>query len=317
MELLQFLNKLNINLETSYKFMKNIELNTPLPENRNINQNNFKNSKIIKDNQNNIKTENMQNVIEKINLNLIAYLQHINEIKNKYFIKDKKDKKEKVKEKGDKLFKKILPSDILEDNFKNLFKNDILNKVKSHKLKENIKQINNIYSIDIKPNFLDLPKINNLKDIPPCFYWFEGNNTHKQGIYISICKGFIIKVPFPNLIINDNSEFKFNSIPCKYETREACSIYKKKISEIHNSDVRKCYYVHKKEAFNKIGSAYRCSLETFGNHNTLNKDLDIIDISNIKKILMYSLSDTLLTMLWYQNKFKDGDLLLTNVDIMN
>lgn len=57
-------------------------------------------------------------------------------------------------------------------------------------------------------------------------------------------------------------------------------------------------------------------MESFGNHATLQNDLDVVSNYDIKHMLMYSLSDDLLSMIWYQNKFRNGELIITNLDVL-
>ncbi len=174
--------------------------------------------------------------------------------------------------------------------------------------------LDNIEGVDLQKNFLELPIAETLESIPPAFYWYTGDKYHKSGIYISLCKDFHIKIPFPNLI-NLTKEFNSKSIKCKYETLTECQTNKKKIATIYGGEVKECFYVHKKEKFNKVGTPYRCAVETFGNHKLLNFDLKRVSNLDIKHLLMHSLSDDILAILWYQNKFKVRQkLVFTNLD---
>jgi hypothetical protein len=185
--------------------------------------------------------------------------------------------------------------------------------IKSSALYKNIQKIN---EKDISPNSIDIPIIHNLNEMTPMFYWYDGDPYHKQGVYTCIVDGFYIKVPFPSTVsTSDNRNSKINSIPCKNTTKEACLKNKKYISEIHKTNIHDCSYVHKKERFEKIGSIYKCSIESFGNHNTLRRDLNCIELSDIKRLLMYSLSDSLLVAIWYQNNCNNGELVISNLDI--
>lgn len=182
--------------------------------------------------------------------------------------------------------------------------------------KKEVMNLSSIEDVDLQSNVLQLPVVKNIQDIQPAFYWYEGDRYYKKGIYICLCNNFYIKVPFPNVLSGNSKEYKLNSVRCKYMTAQDCQANKKKISEIHNSDIRECYYVHKKQKFNKVGSIFRCNIESLGNHSTLDQDLEKVTNFDIKHLLMYSLSDDLLAALWYQNKFKDGrDLVFTNLDI--
>lgn len=260
---------------------------------------------------------NLYDLLHKLNGNLYKYLEETKKIEQTFLSNDSEISK-----------KFILSFDIdkslYNKNFKEEFKKDMETNINIHKIKEIIpktealqyKELSIIDGVDISPNKIKIPIIKYLKDIPPMFYWYEGDNIYKKGIYTSICQGFYSKVPFPNVISTNDTMYKINSIACKYGSKQICQENKKKISEFHNSETRECFYVHKKEKFNKIGNYYRCAVESFGNHKTLDHDLNIVGNYDIKHILMYSLSDDLLSMIWYQNKFKNGELIITNLDIL-
>ena len=163
------------------------------------------------------------------------------------------------------------------------------------------KIVKNIEDVSLQGNELNLPVVKKITDIPPMFYWYEGDNIYKKGVYVSICEGFYVKAAFPNVLTPGDTNNRLYSLKCKYENKQICEINKKKISQIHGSDIRECFYVHKKEKFNKISNQFRCYIEGLGNYNNLNKDLN--------------LSDDLLMMIWYQNKFNNGNLILTNLDV--
>lgn len=169
-----------------------------------------------------------------------------------------------------------------------------------------------IYDVDLGDNILRLPIIEDIKSMPPSLWWYNGDKFHKKGIYTSLCDGFYVKVPFPNLV--SGSESKIKTIRCKHRTFDDCKLNRR--LSFKGDETKKCNFVHHGEKFIKLGFWARCELERFGNHETLNQDLDIITNFDIKHILMYSLSDILLSLLWYQNKFKNSkDLLLSGLDI--
>jgi hypothetical protein len=293
MDILEFLTKLDSNLNMSLNSFQTLQIT----------------SKIDK-----IK---LNALIKKNNANLYKYLETLKQLETQYFSDIKTDIVKPF------IFSFDMDSEIYDKNFKDKFKQDNIININTHKLKlhshaASINESQNITLLDgkdISPNNLNIPVIHNLKEIPPMFHWYNGDKFNKKGIYVCMSKGFYCKVPFPNLLSSMDQNFKVNSIPCKYETKENCIIQKKKISELFNSEVRECSYVHKKEKFVKIGSFYRCNRESFGNYDSLNNDLNFINTSDIKRILMHSLSDSLLSILWYQNKFKNGDLFLNNLEI--
>lgn len=295
--ILEFLNKLDNNLSNSLKTFQT------------INKSNINDLSLLHD------------LIKKNNTKLFNYLECLKQLETLYF-----SKRFDVDNKEQFLMSFDIDNDLYNKDFKKQFiKNQNID-INIHKLmkcrqriilKEETKTIDSIESIDISPNKLEIPTVKNLKDMHPMFCWFNGDAYYKKGIYVCISKGLYAKVPFPSTVSTNTQNFKVNSIPCKYITKERCADMKLKISKAYNSDVRECSYVHKGEQFVKIGTAYRCSVENFGNHETLHDDIKYVDISDIKRILMYSLSDTLLCTLWYQNSFKDGDLILNNIETFN
>lgn len=296
MDILEFLTKLDSNLNTSLNSFRTLQITNKI---------------------NKIDKIKLNLLIKKNNANLYKYLETLKQLETQYFSDVETDLVKPF------IFSFDMDSEIYDKNFKNKFKQDNIININTHKLKLHshsalVNESQNITILDgkdISPNNLNIPVIQNLKAIPPMFHWYNGDKFNKSGIYVCMSKGFYCRVPFPNLLSSMDQNFKVNSIPCKYETKENCNIQKKKISELFNSEVRECSYVHKKEKFIKIGSYYRCNREGFGNYDSLNNDLNYINTSDIKRILMHSLSDSLLSILWYQNKFKNGDLILNNLEI--
>lgn len=261
----------------------------------------------------------LQTLIRSTNQKLFKYLENIRELERMHFSTYNEENENKFVLSFD------IDSSLYDKNFKKLFKENIALDVNKHKIRKNIKPkqieevpeiktITEIDGADITRNKISITVAKSLKDIKPMFYWYEGDATYKKGIYTCLSPGFYTKVPFPSTVSVINQNHKVNSIPCKFETREQCDEQKLKISKIYNSEIRVCTYVHKKEKFAKIGAFYRCNVERFGSHETLAADMNYINSTDIKRILMYSLSDSLLSVMWYQNKFKDGNLLLNNLD---
>lgn len=264
----------------------------------------------------------LHDLIQSNNKKLYNYLECLSQLETLHFAnKDFSNDSQFI-------FSCNIDSDLHNKNLNKRFKDTLKTTINIHKFKKAIaknkpstplfetRDINTIESVNITPNNLNIPVVKNLKDIPPMFYFYDGgDNPYKKGIYTCLAPGFCVKVPFPSTISTTNPNFKINSIPCKYETRDACTKNKKNISEIYKSDVRECFYVHKKEKFAKIGSFYKCNMDDLGNHDTLNSSIDHLNTSDVRRLLMYSLSDSLISALWYQNKFKDGSLLLNNIEI--
>lgn len=256
----------------------------------------------------------LSELIKKNNINLYKYLHAIKQLETQHFTETQNIIKPFV-------FSFNIDNNLYDQNFKNKFKEENQIDINVHRLQtahtESVKGIKNITVLDTKdisPNSLNLPIIKDLKSLPPMLYWYEGDKFNKKGIYTCLSKGFYCRIPFPNMLSTVDQNFKVNSIPCKYQTKEICTAQKLRISTLYESQVRECNYVHKRESFIKIGSFYRCNRESFGNYDTLNEDLNYIITTDIKRILMHALSDTLLSVLWYQNKFTDGNLMLNNLE---
>ena len=177
------------------------------------------------------------------------------------------------------------------------------------------KTLDNINNVNLQGNCVDIPIISKLKYLPPTFYWFDGDSNNKEGIYCSLCEGCYINVPFPNLYDPSSKKYKNRSIQCKYYDKEKCEKNKQKIASYYGSEIKKCNFVHKGEQYNKVGNIYRCLLERFGNHEYLGEDLEKINIVEIKQLLTNNVSDLLLILVWYQNKYQSGDLFFNNIDI--
>jgi hypothetical protein len=293
MSILEFLTKLDSNLTNSLNAFDKMD--------KNVEENNLS-----------ILTE----LIKKNNINLYTYLEMLKKVESRYFTNVNTETKPFM-------LSFDIDKELYDKNFKTKFKEENQININKHKLQllnENSevfsnKHITTLDEKDISPNSLNIPVIKDLKNISPMFHWYDGDKFNKKGVYVCMSKGFYCRVPFPNMLSTTDTNFKINSIACKFETLEACNIHKIKISQVFNSEVRECFYVHKKQKFMKIGSYYRCNRESFGNHETLTEDMDFVNTNDIKRILMHSLSDSLLSVLWYQNKFKDGNLLLNNLEI--
>ena len=164
------------------------------------------------------------------------------------------------------------------------------------------KSLVKINNVDIGFKF-KVPIITKLSEMPSAFYWYGGDNTNPSGIYTCITRGFYVRVPFPNVVDSTKNFNKMGSIKCKNATFEECYAIRKELAMRHKSDIRNCTFAHKGDKYVKIGSAFRCpNMPRFGCHNYLSSDLKSVPDSDIKTILMYSLSDILLTSLWFQKQ---------------
>ena len=177
------------------------------------------------------------------------------------------------------------------------------------------KNMSNIYG---KPIGFEckIPVISNLNEMPSSIYWYNGDSVNPAGIYTCLTRGFCAQIPFPNVIDSTQDFNRTGSIKCKYNTIHDCLTVREELAERYNSTTRECKFAHKGERYIKIGTSFRCQNKPrFGNHSFLKDDLNSLPDSDIKTILMYSLSDMLLGSLWFQKQNNDGHLVMSNIDI--
>ena len=164
------------------------------------------------------------------------------------------------------------------------------------------KNINSIKGVELGFDY-KIPIINKLNEIPPCLYWYNGDKKNEKGVYICLTNGNYIKMPFVNVIDISINEEKVKTIKCKYNTLENC----KKNTNIN------CRFAHVGEKYMRLGTAQRClALQRFGKHNTLKNDLDKVSDQEIQMLLINSLSDLLLSSIWYQKHNKKK--CISNID---
>ncbi len=276
-----------------------------------------------------------QNIIYKIRIarrSLIDYEKTLAEFESNYFSDaDNYDNNRFIMSfEGDDIQDEFKPDHYINTYKKVLRAEKIKNGMRLDNSISKTKKICNIDGIDLQGNILDLPVVDSLKSLQPAIQWYNGDNFYQKGIYICLCKGFYVKIPFPNIpppsslsnrCSKDNefsspSPSKEKTLKCKYITRQKCQEHKKKIYQLYDAEYKECTYVHRKEQFNKVSSIFRCpTIETFGRHETIGDDMKKIQNQDIRHLLMYSLSDDLLAILWYQNTHKDTNLVFTNIDI--
>jgi hypothetical protein len=200
-------------------------------------------------------------------------------------------------------------------------KNEILDNIKNITEKKNIheykpimyKNVKDLYSTKIDFDW-KIPIINRLNEMTPSLYWYNGDKNNPKGVYTCLSNGFNVQVPFPNTIDGTKDFNRVCSIKCKYNTTVDCLKVRQDLSNKFNSDIRPCNFAHAGEKYSKLGTSFRCpNIPRFGNHMFLNNDLNKLPDYDMKMMLMYSLSDVLLSSMWFQ-KHKIKKLLLTNID---
>ena len=125
----------------------------------------------------------------------------------------------------------------------------------------------------------------------------------------------IVHIPFPDILDNSKDYDRKNSVRCKYSDKNECTIQRNKMAKLHNSTVRNCNFSHNGEKVIKIGTPSRCpSVPNFGNPKTISKDIDYVNISDIKNMLLYGLNDIIIASIWLQNA-NISNQQFTNLDI--
>lgn len=173
---------------------------------------------------------------------------------------------------------------------------------------------------------VDLPQVNNLKEIPIPFAYYPGNRKTgadkiPAGIYIRLHDNVFARVVFPKVI--DFKDPRSKTVPCKYESLSNCKKNKKLLARRYRSDPRNCDFVHLGEKFVRPASKERClSVPQFGNLDTLEKDIKKVKDTDIKCMLRNSLQDVFLSYCYYDEnkkpknkKNEDEPEVLTDLDI--
>lgn len=164
---------------------------------------------------------------------------------------------------------------------------------------------------------MEFPTVKRFSDITPMFYYYDNpdDTVHTPGIYCSIIKDVIIKVPFPTIIDSTRDYSRGKSIKCKYDTRILCDENRTSMAKRHKSDMRKCNFAHTGDRITKIGYPSRCSvMPRFGNASTLVEDMSVVKLSDIKNILLYGLNDVIVASIWfYHHRQKPG--IYSRVDV--
>jgi hypothetical protein len=177
---------------------------------------------------------------------------------------------------------------------------------KSHKTINSYKKVE--FGSDIK-----LTVVSEFEDMEPCLYYKIGKN---EGIYVCIAEDFYVEMPMSNI---DFSGTPLNVARCECGTSEECeklrhsensSSFSQRLNKIKKKN---CISVHRGETFNRIGHFDRCAFKQFGSFETLQKDMDKIDVCGIKNILMHALNDMFLAAIWQQRHKKS--IILHDINI--
>lgn len=144
---------------------------------------------------------------------------------------------------------------------------------------------------------LEIPIIDDIKNIPPMFYYYRGNSGRVKragqfypGIYVRLANGTVAAVPTDIEVVPDISEAsKKGTSKCKnplcYQPR--------------------CGFAHKGASYKKLSNTARCpGCPKFGNGETINDDCILATESDIRMVLMYGLNDLFSSAMWIErNRF--------------
>lgn len=189
---------------------------------------------------------------------------------------------------------------------------DIINNIKEPMAPEKKKTqppvIERVFLSDIN-HYIKLRRVTDLNHIPTMFNYYDNpkDKTNKPGIYCCISPNVYIKVQFPIVVDSTKDYNKGKSIRCKYSTIDVCNDQRKKMASYHKSPVRMCNFAHKNEKLVKIGYPSRCPiLPRFGDAAHLMNDIKILQITDIKTILLHGFNDIISSAIWFDSNGVTG-----------
>lgn len=154
------------------------------------------------------------------------------------------------------------------------------------------------HQFEIDKCLINLPVVQYLEDIKPCFHYYDGDKKHPSGVYMSLFPGVIMQVPFVSVIPYSMENSNYYSIKCA--AGKKCKNWK-------------CTYTHPGSDYIKIGSVSRCPrAHSFGNKDSLNEDMKLLTIEDIRIISCYGLNDLFSSALWFAKKIGGPGLRIIN-----
>lgn len=148
------------------------------------------------------------------------------------------------------------------------------------------------YNYEISGHKIKLPIIEELQDLPPCFYYFRGSRSHRRGVYMSPAQGFVMQVPEVTIVPYSVENANYYSVKCAQG--KTCKNYR-------------CTYAHPGTNYVKIGCVSRCpTVHSFGNKDTLADDLKSVTLEDVRIVSMYGLNDLFSAALWFARREPEG-----------
>lgn len=140
------------------------------------------------------------------------------------------------------------------------------------------------HQYEVNNCLINLPVVQRLEDIKPCFHYYDGDSKHPHGVYMSIFPGVIMQVPLMTVVPYSMENSNYYSMKCTVGKK--CKNYK-------------CTFTHPGSDYIKIGSISRCPhAHSFGNKDSLNEDIKKVSIEDIRIVLAYGSNDLFSVALW-------------------
>lgn len=150
------------------------------------------------------------------------------------------------------------------------------------------------HQFELNGALINLPVVQYLDDIKPCFHYYDGDKKHGAGIYMSPFPGVIMQVPFASVIPYSMENSNYYSMKCT--AGKNCKNYK-------------CTYAHPGTDYVKIGCVSRCpKAHGFGDKNSIAEDLKAVSIEDIRIVSFYGLNDLFSSALWFAKKISGPGL---------
>ena len=135
---------------------------------------------------------------------------------------------------------------------------------------------------------INLPVVQYLDDIKPCFHYYDGDKKHQPGVYMSPFPGVIMQVPFVSVVPYSMENSNYYSMKCT--AGQKCKNWK-------------CTYAHPGTDYVKIGCVSRCPhAHSFGDKSSIIEDLKAVSIEDVRIVSCYGLNDLFSSALWFAKK---------------
>lgn len=168
---------------------------------------------------------------------------------------------------------------------------------------------------------LRTPSVKSLDQIPSAIYHYGGDKKNAAGLYISLSPGFYTRIPIPGRDTN-----KGTTKCCREKIASKCSSTAQsnpfltgltqnrgaRYQKMHS----KCKMMHYGEPYVRIPNALRCdTMPLFGTPDTLEEDMEAITDADMRTLLMGAISDCLFASVWYNRRFADKKLVVSDLHL--